>query len=100
MGIFSFMKVDKELIEQVATVARLNLSDNEKEQFVKDFKEILDAFSKISECPTKGLEPSIQPVKIDAVLREDVVEDSLSQKDALKNSKNNKDGYFRGPRAV
>jgi len=38
------MKVDKELIEQVATVARLNLDDKEKEQFVKDFKEILDLF--------------------------------------------------------
>lgn len=94
------MDIDKKLIEQVASVARLNLDEKEKEQFVKDFKEILDAFSKISECDTKDVKPSIQPVKIKSLLREDVVEESFSQDDALKNSKQNKDGYFRGPKAV
>ena len=39
------MKIDKELIENVAKLARLELTDKEKELFVKDFKDILDSFS-------------------------------------------------------
>ena len=52
------MKVDKELIKRVATVARLELTGEEEIQFVEDFKEILDAFSKIEEVDTSGLERS------------------------------------------
>lgn len=94
------MKVDKGLIEQVASVARLELSEKEKEQFVKDFKEILEAFSSIDKCSTKDVKPSIQPVKIEPVLREDLVEESLKQKDALENAQHKKDDYFKGPKAV
>jgi aspartyl-tRNA(Asn)/glutamyl-tRNA(Gln) amidotransferase subunit C len=94
------MKVDKELIQHVAEVARLNLTDEEIEKFVKDFKEILDTFSTIDKCDTKGARPSFQPVELKNQLREDLVEDSLEQKDALKNTEHKKDGYFKGPRAV
>jgi len=94
------MKVDKELISNVASLARLKLDDKEKEMFVKDFKEILAAFSEIDKCDTSDVKPSIQPVEIKNVVREDKVEKSLSQEEALKNSDNVKDGYFKGPRAV
>ncbi len=94
------MKVDKELIENVATVARLELSGKEKEKFVKEFKEILDAFSTIDEADTSKVKSSIQPVKLKNMTREDEVEDSLSQEDALANTQHKKDGYFKGPRAV
>ena len=94
------MNVDKKLIEQVAEVARLKLSEKEKERFVKDFKEILDSFSTIDKCDTKGYEAVAQPVEIKNVLREDSVEDSFSQEQALANAKHKKNGYFKGPKAV
>ena len=94
------MKVDKELIENVARVARLELSDKEKEKFVKDFKDILEAFSAIDKCDTEGIKPSFQPVELKNQMREDEVEESLSQEDALKNTEHKKDGYFKGPKAV
>ena len=94
------MKVDKKLIEHVAEVARLKLTEKEKDKFVKDFKEILNAFSTIDKCNTKNVKPSFQPVEIKDFIREDVVETSLSQEEALANTNNKKDGYFKGPRAV
>ena len=94
------MKVDRELIDNVASLARLNLKKEEAEQFVKDFKEILDAFSAIDKVDTKGVKPSFQPVEVKNKLREDLVEESLTQEEALLNSKNKKDGYFKGPRAI
>lgn len=94
------VKVDKELILKVAGNARLELSEAEVQQFVNDFKDILDAFSKIDEVDTKGIEASMQPVELKNVLRDDKTEPSLSQEDALKNTEHKKDGYFKGPRAV
>ena len=94
------MKVDKELIRNVASLARLELTEEEIKLFEKDFKEILDAFSKIDEVDTKETKESFQPVEMKNRLREDLVEDSLSQEEALKNTEHKKDGYFKGPRAI
>ena len=94
------MKVDKGLIEQVASVARLKLTEKEVKKLAGDFKEILEAFSAISKCDTKGIKPSFQPVELKDITREDLVEDSLEQKDALSNAEHKKDGYFKGPKAV
>ncbi len=94
------MKVDKELIKHVAEIARLKLSEKEVDGFVKDFKEILDNFSVIDKCDVKGLKPSFQPVEIKNFMRDDLVENSFTQEDALSNTEHKKDGYFKGPRAV
>lgn len=94
------MKVDKGLIEQVADVARLKLTEKEIKQLVDDFKEILGTFSAITKCDTKGINPSFQPVSLKNQVREDLVEESLEQKEALSNAEHKKDGYFKGPRAV
>lgn len=94
------MKINKELIDDVARLARLKLTEKEKEMFVKDFKEILDTFSQLNKCDTMRVKPSFQPVELKNFMREDLVEKSLNQKDALKNAEHKKDGYFKGPRAV
>ncbi len=94
------MKVDKELIKNVAELARLKLSEEEKKRFLKDLKEILDAFSKIDEVDTKEIEGTFHSVEMKDRLRDDLVEDSLSQEEALENTEHKKDGYFKGPRAI
>ena len=94
------MEVNKELIQHVAGIARLKLTDKEADGFVDDFKEILEFFSVISKCDTEGVKPSFQPVEIKNFMREDLIESSISQEDALKNTEHKKDGYFKGPRAV
>ena len=94
------MKVDKELIKHVAELARLRLSEKEAETFAAELKEVLNNFSKIDECKTDDVEPSFQPVLIKNHLREDKIVKSLSQEDALKNAKDTKDGYFKGPKAI
>ena len=94
------VNINKELVEHVAEVARLNLSEKEKKQFVKELKEILGSFSKLDEVDTKGIDISLQPVELKDMLREDKEENCLSQEDALSLAEHRKDGYFKGPRAV
>lgn len=94
------MKVDKELLEKVASVARLKLTDKEIDKFIPQVKDILDYFSVLEKVDTKNVKPSFQPIELKNRLREDKVTEPLSQKDALKNSTQTQDGYFKGPKAV
>lgn len=93
------MKVDIKLIEHVADLARLKLTDSEKKKFVKELKEVLDAFSALDKVKVND-KPSFHPVELKNQVREDLVEKSLTQEEALANTENKKDGYFKGPRAV
>lgn len=94
------MKIDKTLIEHVATVSRLNLTEQEIKEFLPQLKEILDAFSEIQKVDTTGIKPSYHAVPLKNSLREDIVGKCLDNKTALKNSPNIKDGYFKGPKVV
>ncbi len=94
------MKIDKEIIERVAKVSRLTLNEKEKENFVKDFKEVLDVFSKISKINTDNVELSVQPVKVENVFREDKVGKSLNEKEVFQNTELKEKGFFKGPRIL
>jgi len=94
------MKIDKELIEHIAELARLKLTEAEIKKFLPQLKEILDAFSKLDKVDTKNVKASFQPVELKNMMREDKIKPSLPQEKALSNSKENKDGYFKGPMAV
>lgn len=94
------MQIDKEFIRWVAANARMELSDKEVETFVGQFKEILEAFSKLDELNTDGVEIQIQPVELKNALRDDIPKPCLSQEEALANTQHKKDGYFKGPRAI
>lgn len=94
------MRVDKELIKHVADVARLKLTDDEINEFLPQLKEVIKSFSEIQEVNTDNTEPSYHPIKLKNVLRKDKPKESLTNSEALKNSKHKKDGYFKGPRVV
>ena len=94
------VKIDKELIENVAEVARLKLTDKEIKKFSKELKEIIEAFSTLDKIDTRGIEPSLQPVELKNILREDKKEKCFSQEEALSLTDQKKDGYFKGPKAV
>lgn len=94
------MKLDKELIQHIADLARLKLTEQEIKKFLPQLKEILNAFSKLDEVNTSNTKPSFHPVELKNMMREDKVKPYLSQEKALSNAKEKKDGYFKGPMAV
>ena len=94
------MGVDKKLLEHVAEVARIKLSDEEIKKFLPQLEEALEFFSKLKEISTDNVKPSFQPVELKNVMREDVEEKCLSQDDALSLTEHKKDGYFKGPKAI
>ncbi len=94
------MEINKELILKVAKNARLNLSEQEIQEFIPQFKEVLNAFSQLDKLKTENIKPSFQPGEIRNNVREDIIRESLSEEEILKNSKHKKDNYFLGPKAL
>jgi len=90
----------KEILENVAKNARLKLTEKEIKEFTLELEEVLKSFSILDKIDTKNVEPSFQPLEIKNVFREDIIKKSLSQEEALSNTKNKKDGYFKGPKAI
>jgi len=94
------MEIDRKLLEHVAEVARLKLTEDEIKKFLPQLKEALEFFSKLKEVDTENVKPSFQPVEIKSAMREDKEKECLSQGEALSLAEHKKDGYFKGPRAV
>jgi len=92
--------MDRKTVKKVAEIARLNLTEGELGRFSEDMISILDAFKILGKVDTKDVRPTFQPVDIKNVTREDKVEPSLEQEDALANTENKEEGHFKGPKVV
>lgn len=92
------MEINKELIEKVAKVSRLKLTEKEVKEFQPQFNEIIKFFSILDEADTKNVKPSFQPIEIKNVLREDkIIQKDL---DLLSNTKHKKDNFFTAPKTI
>lgn len=94
----NFYMIDRNLVEHVARLARIELSDEEKEKFEKELNEILENFRKIDKVYTSKIEPSLHPLPIENVWRSDKA--IKFEWNPLENAKNKEKKYFRGPRIV
>lgn len=94
------MIITKETLQKVAKNARLNLTEKELDEFLPQIKEVINAFSEISKIDTKDVEPSIQPIPMQGVMREDKPKKSLSEEEIFANTRLKKDGYFKGPKVL
>jgi aspartyl-tRNA(Asn)/glutamyl-tRNA(Gln) amidotransferase subunit C len=88
--------IDRGLVERIAKVARLELTEDEIEKFTKQLKVILEAFRELDDVDTKGVEPSFHPQELSNVLRED--EATPWSWDPLENTEHSEGRYFKGPR--
>jgi aspartyl-tRNA(Asn)/glutamyl-tRNA(Gln) amidotransferase subunit C len=94
------MAITPELTKHVAELARLSLSKEEQAQFTEELSGILAYVEQIKALDTEGVEPMIYPLPIEATMRDDVVEESLSQSEALANAPQIHLGMFRVPRII
>lgn len=92
--------VSKERLERLAWLAKIELSEEEKEEFLEQLNEILKAFKKIDELQLEGVEPTFHVLEVFNAFREDEVRPSLNQREALSTANKSKDGFFIAPKIV
>ena len=92
--------ISDETIEYVGILAKLELSDEEKEQAKKDMGEMLDYIDKLNELDTTDVEPMSHVFPVNNVFREDVVTNGDGSIDTLANAPEQKDGGFKVPKTI
>ena len=92
--------ISDETIEYVGILAKLELSEEEKEQAKKDMGEMLDYIDKLNELDTEGVEPMSHVFPVNNVFREDVVTNGDGSADTLANGPVKKDGGFKVPKTI
>ena len=90
--------ITDETIEYVGILAKLELSDEEKEQAKNDMGRMLDYIDKLGELDTDGIEPMSHVFPVHNVFREDIVADGMTE--VLSNAPAKKDGCFMVPKTV
>lgn len=92
--------ISDETIEYVGILAKLDLSDGEKENAKKDMGRMLDYIDKLNELDTTGVEPMSHVFPVNNVFREDIAVNGDDRENILKNAPESKDGSFVVPKTV
>lgn len=92
--------ITDETIEYVGILAKLELSEQEKEQAKKDMTNMLDYIDMLNELDTEGVEPMSHVFPVHNVFREDVITNQDDRDQILLNAPQKKDGSFQVPKTV
>ena len=92
--------IHDETMENVCILAKLSLTDEEKEKAKKDMQEMLDYVEKLDELDTTGVEPMSHIFGDQNVFREDVVTNGDNSAAMLKNAPKAKEGQYQVPKTI
>jgi aspartyl-tRNA(Asn)/glutamyl-tRNA(Gln) amidotransferase subunit C len=92
------VQVDEKLVREIAALARLDLSQAETEEFLSQFKDILEYVSILNEVDTDKVPPAYLSSANKSVTREDEVEPSVPTEEFISNAPQSKDDFVVIPR--
>ncbi|MDR1456836.1 MAG: Asp-tRNA(Asn)/Glu-tRNA(Gln) amidotransferase subunit GatC [Puniceicoccales bacterium] len=87
-------------VDAIAELARIELTDGERQRFGEQLEKILDYIDILQLINVDGVEPSAHAFEVVNVWRKDVVETSFPPEVALQNAPERKDGQICVPKIV
>ncbi len=94
------MKVNDELIDKLANLARLDFNPEEKEEIKSDLQKMIGFIDKLNELDTTGVEPLLHMSDNINILREDETGGMISREDAFKNAPLHDELFFKVPKVI
>ncbi|MGG6314445.1 Asp-tRNA(Asn)/Glu-tRNA(Gln) amidotransferase subunit GatC [Paenibacillus macerans] len=91
------MSIQTKDVEHVAKLARLHLTDDEREMFTEQLNAILQYAEKLNELNTDDIAPTTHVLHLSNVMREDEVKESLPPEKVFLNAPDEEDGQFKVP---
>lgn len=89
------MGITKKDVEYVARLARLNLTEQEKEIYTPQLESVLQYIEQLNELDTAKVVPTAHPFFSRTVWREDAAKLSGQRDSILKNAPESEDGFFK-----
>jgi len=96
----SATKINKNDLDHIAKLARIDLTESEKETFLPQLESVIEYFDVLNKVNTDGVIPTFRVNEQSNVLRQDEVKESLSVEDALSGASRTKDNYFVVTRTI
>lgn len=77
------MALDNTTVRKIASLAKLDIADNEIDQYQQDLSNILDLVAQMQECDTDDIEVMTHPMDATMRLRDDIVTET-NQRESLQ----------------
>jgi len=87
-------------IDYVAKLARIELTDAQKERFAGQLGDVLEYFKKLAAVDVEGIEPSAHAFPVANVLRADEPGQTFTPEQVLRNAPESREGQLVVPRVV
>ncbi|TAF46135.1 MAG: Asp-tRNA(Asn)/Glu-tRNA(Gln) amidotransferase subunit GatC [Sphingobacteriales bacterium] len=94
------MKIDKDTVDKIAHLARLELNEAEKQKAIVELSEILSFMAKLDELDTTGVQPLVYMNDAVNVLRPDEVRQEITTAEALLNAPLSDGTYFKVAKVI
>lgn len=92
--------IQKDETKELAWVARIAVDEKDIPEFQDKINKKLEYYAVIADAPTDGVRKTVNPSRLNTVLRKDVVVPSMSVEDALKNAPDVYETSFKIPRIL
>ena len=94
------MKIDRDTVDKIAHLARLELNETEKDKAIVELSEILSFMAKLDELDTEGVQPLVYMNDAVNVLRKDEVHQEITTQEALSNAPIRNEKYFKVSKVI
>ena len=94
------MNIDKETIQKLAHLARLEVTPDKEAVLIADMKRIISWVKKLDELDTSGIEPLTHMSFESNVFRPDEPKNELTHEALLKNAPDHQNGFFKVPKVL
>lgn len=94
------MEVNDALVQQLADLARLEFSEQEKAGIQHELQRMITFVEKLNELDTTNVKPLLFLTENYNVLREDKVVPSITREEALQNAPAANEQYFKVPKVI
>ena len=93
-------KLTESQVRHIAKLARLNCTDQEIASFTTQLGAIIEYFSQLDELDTTDVEPLAHCLPVHNVFRQDLVQPSLANDQALANAPQRDGPFFAVPKVL
>ena len=94
------MLMDREIIKNIANLARIRVPDDNLDHLTKELSSIMDWVEQLDSVNTDGVEPLASVIDVTLPLREDKITDGDCRNKILANGPEVEDGYFAVPKVI
>jgi len=94
------MNINRELLDKIAHLARLEFDEKDAEKMITDMNAIVGWVEKLKEVDTEGIEPLTTMSHEVNAFRDDVVGEHLDRATALRSAPDHTDEFFKVPKVL